>query len=121
MADGKRLDFMKGSDVYSLFGNALDNAIEAVVKLKDKSQRVIGLKVCAVGDMTSINVKNFYDGKIEFNKEGIPDSTKLDKSFHGFGLKSIAMIVEKYGGSLSIVAHDDIFNLNILLPGQTSK
>lgn len=121
MADGKRLDFMKDSDVYSLFGNALDNAIEAVVKLKDKSQRVIGLKVCAVGDMTSINVKNFYDGKIEFNKEGIPDSTKLDKGFHGFGLKSIAMIVEKYGGSLSIVAHDDIFNLNILFPGQTSK
>ncbi len=121
MADGKRLNFMKDSDVYSLFGNALDNAIEAVVKLKDKSQRVIGLKVCAVGDMTSINVKNFYDGKIEFNKEGIPDSTKLDKSFHGFGLKSIAMIVEKYGGSLSIVAHDEIFNLNILLPGQTSK
>ena len=71
--------------------------------------------------MTSINVKNFYDGKIEFNKEGIPDSTKLDKDFHGFGLKSIAMIVEKYGGSLSIVAHDEIFNLNILLPGQTSK
>lgn len=121
MADGKRLDFMKDSDVYSLFGNALDNAIEAVVKLKDKSQRVIGLKVCAVGDMTSINVKNFYDGKIEFNKEGIPDSTKLDKGFHGFGLKSIAMIVEKYSGSLSIVAHDEIFNLNILLPGQAAK
>ena len=121
MADGKRLDFMKDSDVYSLFGNAIDNAIEAVVKLKDKSQRVIGLKVCAVGDMTSINVKNFYDGKIEFNKEGIPDSTKLDKGFHGFGMKSIAMIVDKYCGSLSIVAHDDIFNLNILFPGQAAK
>ena len=121
MADGKRLDFMKDSDVYSLFGNALDNAIEAVVKLKDKSQRVIGLKVCAVGDMTSINVKNFYDGKIEFNKDGIPDSTKIDNGFHGFGLKSISVIVDKYGGSLSIVAQNGVFNLNILLPGQTAK
>lgn len=121
IADGKRLNFMKDSDVYSLFGNALDNAIEAVVKLPDKSRRVIGLKVSAVGEMVSVNVKNFYDGQIELNKEGFPDTTKSDKEYHGFGLKSIRIIVEKYGGTLSVVAKDNIFNLNILLPGESNK
>ena len=39
MADGKALDFMEAGDLYSLFGNALDNAIEAVSRLDDSEKR----------------------------------------------------------------------------------
>lgn len=116
IADGVKLNFMKDSDVYSLFGNAIDNAIEAVVKFSDKSKRVIGLKICEVGDMITVNIKNFYEGGLALNHEGLPVTTKSDTAFHGFGLKSIKMIVEKYEGDLSVVAKDNIFNLNILFP-----
>ncbi len=121
IADGKSLDFIKSSDVYSLFGNALDNAIEAVMKLKDKSKRIIGLKVYSVGDLITVNIKNFYQGKISLNAAGLPDTTKSDKGYHGYGMKSIRMIVEKYDGNLSIQTKDEVFNLNILFSAPKSK
>lgn len=121
IANGKCLGFMKSSDIYSLFGNALDNAIEAVIKLQDKSQRVIGLKVYSVGGLITITVKNFYQGDVHINQDGLPDTTKSDKENHGYGMKSINFIVEKYFGSLSIKAKDNVFSLNILFPVKQSK
>ena len=121
IADGKALDFMKSSDIYSLFGNALDNAIEAVLKLQDKDKRVIGLKVHSVGELITINIKNFYQGEILLNKEGLPDTTKADKDNHGYGMKSIRMIVEKYEGDVSILTKEDVFHLNILIPKKSER
>lgn len=45
MADGKALDFIDTLDLYSIFGNIIDNAIESVVQLKDEEQRIIGITV----------------------------------------------------------------------------
>ena len=116
IADGSAIGFMKSADVYSLFGNALDNAIEAVMQLDDVSQRVIGLKVYSVGELITISVKNFFKGEVSLDEQGMPRTTKGNKDFHGFGVKSIRMIVEKYEGDLVIVAEDNVFNLNILIP-----
>ena len=44
MVDGSRMNFMKAEDIYGIFGNALDNAIEAVSRLEDPQQRVISVK-----------------------------------------------------------------------------
>lgn len=41
-------------------------------------------------------------------------TTKGDSDYHGFGMKSIKRIVEKYGGDLSVIAGDGVFNLNML-------
>ena len=50
-------------------------------------------------------------------ENGLPVTTKLDEQgFHGFGMKSIRLIAEKYDGSLSVKTQDNVFNLNILLP-----
>ena len=116
IADGKRLNFMKNSDVYSLFGNALDNAIEAVMKLSDKAKRVIGLKVYSVGELVTVNMKNFYQGTISLKADGLPDTTKENKDRHGYGMQSIRLILEKYGGNLSVTTTGDVFNLNMLIP-----
>ena len=117
MADGECLDFMQESDIYSLFGNAIDNAIEAVIKLSDDEKRIIGVKVCAVGNMITVNIHNFYEYDIRFNHEtGLPETSKKNKNIHGYGMKSIRYIVEKYDGSLSVKAKDGIFRLDILFP-----
>lgn len=45
MADGEKLRFMDAKDIHSLFGNLLDNAIEAMEKIEDKDKRVMELQV----------------------------------------------------------------------------
>ena len=52
----------------------------------------------------------------------MPVTTKPNKMYHGFGMKSIRNVVEKYGGTLVIKAEGGIFRLNILLPmGKTAN
>ena len=121
IVDGRSLDFMKSADIYSLFGNAIENAIEAVVGIEDRQKRIIGLKIYAVGDFVTVNVKNYHVGTITQNDEGLPMTTKKDKNYHGFGMKSIKMIVEKYQGSLSIQSKDGVFSLNLLFPLNQNK
>ena len=113
--DGACLQFMQPSDIYSLFGNALDNSMEAVCKFEDKDKRVIGLTVKSKLNMAVIHTENFYCGELEFQSE-LPKTTKEDTRFHGFGMRSMQKVVEKYNGSISVVAEDGIFNLNITIP-----
>ena len=114
MADGERIGFMSDTDIYSLFGNLLDNAIHAVQPL-DPELRTIGLSVVCHGDLISINSHNRYSGEITF-EDGIPVTSSTDTMNRGFGVKSIVMIVDKYGGTVSFQAKDGMFNLNILFP-----
>ena len=111
IADGKLLSFMDDVDAYSLFGNLVDNAIEA---LKDEAQkRVISLIVKGQGDFVSISIQNFFSKQLRF-ENGLPITTKKDKNYHGYGMQSIKMICEKYNGTLSINTNDNIFSVNIL-------
>lgn len=111
IADGKLLSFMDDVDAYSLFGNLVDNAIEA---LKDEEQkRVISLIIKGQGDFVSISIQNFFSKQLHF-ENGLPITTKKDKNYHGYGMQSIKMICEKYNGTLSINTNDNIFSVNIL-------
>ncbi len=114
VADGARLNFMSESDIYVLFGNILDNALEAVAGLEDE-KRAIGVNIRLVRGFVSINVYNYFNGKLVF-ADGLPQTTKADKGFHGFGMKSVRAICEKYGGDLTVGAKDGVFNLNIIFP-----
>ncbi len=112
--NGKDISFMDSSDAYSLFGNALNNAIESVSKISDPSKRVITLNMSEIANMLSIHIENYFIGTIEF-KNDLP-VTKGDKNYHGFGMKSIELIVKQYHGELSASTKDDIFTLDIIIP-----
>ncbi len=115
VADGARLRFMEDADIYALFGNILDNAIEAVDRLEDPDKRLISLTVHAQDHFLIVSQENYYDGVLELD-HGLPMTTKADKRFHGFGMQSIKMLAEKYGGDLQLQTGGGIYRLSILLP-----
>ena len=113
MVDGKAIDFIKESDIYSLLGNILDNAIEAVSKIEDEKKRVINLSIRKENGFLLISEDNYYIGDIVF-ENSLPKTTKENKIYHGFGMKSVAIIVEKYRGNLKITAKDGIYKIDII-------
>lgn len=115
IVDGELLDFMRPGDVYSLFGNALDNAMEAVGDVGDVARRYIALRVRRRKGLLAVHVENSFDGERSF-ENGLPPTTKSDARYHGFGMRSIRMICDKYEGSMSVTARDGVFSLTILFP-----
>lgn len=115
VADGAQLGFMDVMDICSIFGNALDNAIESVLKLPDKEKRLIRIAVYTQNNFLMIRVENYYEERLEI-EDGEYRSTKKNKANHGYGIKSIRYTAEKYSGSVSIQAKDNWFCLRVLLP-----
>lgn len=114
IADGSQLSFMNDIDVYALFGNLIDNAIEAVTQLEEE-KRSIGLSVKTLSGFLMCNIYNNYGGEVEF-ESGLPLTTKKDKSEHGYGFKSIKHVVAKYDGELAVSSDKGVFNVNIVFP-----
>ena len=115
VADGTLLDFMDVMDICSIFGNALDNAITAVMKVTDPDKRVVSTKLIIQRDLMVIQVQNYYEGKLQFEK-GLPLTTKKNKADHGYGMKSIRYTAEKYNGTITVQTKNQIFMLQILIP-----
>ncbi len=115
VADGKALVFMDPMDLTALFGNILDNSMEAVRKIPDPEQRLIRLAISRQKGFVRIVAENRYTGEIIF-KKGIPMTSKLDPGYHGYGVSSIKNTVEKYGGSTRIQTREGWFGLSILIP-----
>ena len=115
MADGEGLKDMSYLDICSFFGNALDNAIECVGKYEDEEKRVISLRVFVKGGWLNIHVENYCEDPPDLHG-GLPDTTKQDKRSHGFGLKSMRYIVEKYSGTFTVRVKGKLFCVGALIP-----
>lgn len=103
--------FIHPLDLSVLFGNAMDNAIEAASQMKEKEQREIYIRVHRNKNMIVFRFENYYH---HINKNY--ETTKLDKENHGFGLKAIEKITEKYNGLFDVDVTDTQFCLNLILP-----
>lgn len=114
MADGDGLRFMRRTDLYTILGNALDNAIENVLNYPEREKRVIQVSVLPKGELHVIRIRNYCEAEPIF-ENGLPVSTKEDNGYHGFGLKSIRMIAEQYNGSVTCSWEEGSFLLQILL------
>ncbi len=119
MIDGGKLDFIEEGDLYCLFGNLIDNALDAVKKIADPEKRIVNLVVKAKGGLLLVQEENYYEGELVF-EDGLPVTTKGDKDHHGFGMRSLRLIARKYGGEMSAFVKDDVFHLNIIFGSQQS-
>lgn len=111
--DASEISFMGKQDIASLFGNAIDNAIEYERKI-DPKYRNIDVIFRQQGNLLKISVENYCVEKLMF-VDGIPQTTKDNSNGdHGYGISSIIHTVRKYGGNVSIYQAGDRYVLSIL-------
>ncbi len=120
MADGKGLAYMEPADLYALFGNALENAIEATEQLTDPAQKQIVLTVRPVEGFCSVHLQNYTKEPLRL-ENGLPVTSKQDRLNHGFGTRSMQLLVEKYGGELTFQQEADVVNIYMLLPSRPAS
>ncbi len=117
VADGKLLSFINNMDLYSLFGNAVDNAIEAVEQFEEEEKRQIDVLVYRQQNFLVVNIINPMQETLVLENE-MPVTTKRDKNLHGFGVRSMRYIVKKYDGFFNFSQEDGCFSLKFLFPIQ---
>ena len=102
-------------DICTILSNALDNAVEACLKIENVKDRYVDLKINDVESEMIISVKNpsLYAPK---RRAGAYISAKKDKEHHGLGLKSIKRTVDKYNGDMLVKYENGVFALVISLP-----
>ena len=113
--DGQALNFMDTIDLYVLFGNLIDNCIEAVSRLPETEIKNIQVTVRRDKGFVIVTTENGYEGELQW-MDGRLQTSKGDQQNHGFGILSIEKIIHKYGGRYSIQTEDHIFVMNIVFP-----
>ena len=99
-------------DLAVLFGNLLDNAIEAV---KSQENKLIEIRFSMYNDYCNILISNHICESVLKNNPTL-STTKGKGSKHGFGLKSVRSIVEKYSGIFDAYEEGSKINIQISLP-----
>ena len=110
--NAEKLNFMTSMDIAALVGNALDNAIESEIQ-EEEGKRFVNMSVKTQGNILLIHIDNPCSN-MPVMKDGLPETTKEDKHYHGFGVKSIRYITEKYGGDMSVTMEDGVFSLDLI-------
>ncbi len=101
------VDFSKFTipDLCSLLSNALENAIYACENIPDNKNRFIRLNMYSRNNKLCIDIRNSFDKEPVFRLD-LPVSKDQG---HGFGTKSMAHVVEKYGGLYQFSVRDGVF------------
>ena len=101
--------YMDSMDFSALLNNVLDNAIEAAVLAPKKYMEV---KILSVKGFDTICVKNTIKASVLENNPNF--ETTKDEDGHGYGLKQIKGIVEKYDGMIDIEEDNGMFVVNMM-------
>lgn len=109
------LDFMDTADLCTIFGNALDNAIESCRDIPEESARRITLKVRTVRGFLVVNVENPCRHRLQI-QNGRFLSTKTGQGDHGYGMEGIRHTVARYQGEMEAGIQEDMFIMTILIP-----
>jgi sensor histidine kinase regulating citrate/malate metabolism len=109
------LGYIQDTDICAIFANALDNTIEACIKIDNEVEKKIEVKATYMNEFAIIKFTNTKVNDIKFSDERI-QTNKNDKKIHGIGLSSIKCIVSKYNGEVIVNYSDNEFILKIMIP-----
>ena len=98
-------------DMNIILGNLIENAIEAQ---KEVNVPEINLIISYSKDSLIIELSNTYSHKVRF-KEGLPVTTKRPASEHGYGIRNVRKVLDKYTNTLDFDCSDDRFTVRILM------
>ena len=91
----------------ALFGNLLDNAIEACC-LVETEEKWIEIQINQSNQLLSIEVLNTFEIPC-IRKQGVFETIKEERSVHGYGIKSMRRIVDKHQGLIAYEEKEKIF------------
>lgn len=100
------------ADVCSLLSNGLENAITAASCVSGGTAKKVTVRLSIKQENLLISIKNPYEGTVEF-EDGLPVATRKG---HGFGMRSIASVVNRHEGHVSFFAEEGAFTLWVMLP-----
>lgn len=121
VADSKNIDFntriqipenlnINSADLCVIFGNALDNAIEACERTK-RADAVIDLDITYNANVLYCRIINTSP----LPEENKRKTSKTDKFNHGFGLENIKTALSKYRSEPAITHFGDKFTLSFIV------
>ena len=110
---------IRSVDLTTILGNLLDNALEAA-KTAPESLRFLNLTIRRINAMLVIKVENGY-GNTPAQENGKLLTSKKDKAFHGWGLKSVRTAAERYDGAIRTDYKDHVFQSVVTLSFQPVK
>ncbi len=102
------------TDLCVIFGNTIDNAIEACEKVHVNGKNVISVSCRSAGGFIFVNISNPVENDIPIS-QNIIKTSKQNKSEHGFGLYSLKKAANKYNGTMKLACVDRVFTVNLEL------
>ncbi len=106
-------------DLVAILGNLLDNALEAVGNAEERF-RFINLTIRRINDMLVIKVENGC-GAAPAEANGKLQTSKADKTLHGWGLRSVRTAAGRYDGTIETEYGDHIFRAVVTLSFEAVK
>ncbi|MBB5263727.1 signal transduction histidine kinase [Catenibacillus scindens] len=110
---------IRSVDLTTILGNLLDNALEAA-KTAPENLRFLNLTIRRINAMLIIKVENGY-GSTPVQENGKLLTSKKDKAFHGWGLKSVQTAADRYDGTIRTDYKDHVFQSVVTLSFQPVK
>ena len=110
---GELLKFMKPHHIASIFSNALTNAENYLDTVQEKEKKIIRVSLDKANGNIILVFQNYLKDPVRLSKD-LPITTNKNKALHGYGMKSIQNIVERYNGILTISQKNNLFTLSII-------
>jgi hypothetical protein len=100
------------TDLCIIFGNTLDNAIEACDKISGDTEKIIFVTCKCNSGFVFIDITNPVSEDVVIHGTNV-DTSKSDKASHGYGLYSLNKTLKKLDGDVKLSCENKIFKVEI--------